>query len=144
MIWKNERVRQEWQAMVVGDVVDLLIPAALYFCELSEGLFGNEPVVTGIHRKDLEQAHIIEVVNEQRLAEGLPPWSPSRKSVHQYWRGIDFRSWVYMVEQREELIVRVNKRFHYGRNLKVLAYHARGTAGHMHLQIPHGESWRMG
>ena len=52
------------------------------------------------------QAELIEIVNAQRVAAGQQPWSPTRKSVHQYWRGIDFRSWIYTEAQRAQIIER--------------------------------------
>ncbi len=142
MKWKTKRVEQEWHEVLVGCQPSLMLPVALLVDALSIEYAGREAIVTGIHRTTLEQADLIVVVNDQRLAAGKQPWSPTRKSVHQYWRGIDFRSWIYTEDQRTKIIGRVNEVFQYGRNLKVLAYHAAGTAGHLHGQVPHGENWR--
>ena len=129
--------------MLAGNSPDALVAPALYFGALSLEISGREAVVTCIQRTADEQLDIVEVVNVQRKAEGRVPWLLTRKSVHQYHRGEDFRSWIYTEVEREELIKRVNRRFNYGRNLKVLAYHTNGTAGHLHMQIPAGRAWRM-
>lgn len=143
MKWKTDRIKNEWGSMVAGKTPDALVPVALFVDAVSLEVAGKEAIITGIVRTDAEQLTIIRLVNEQRKADGLPLWPETRKTVHQYFRGIDFRSWIYSDVQRLNIIDRVNKRFNYGRNLKVLDHHTNGTAGHLHGQNPNVTEWRM-
>lgn len=143
MKYKTDQVKSDWKKMIAGDQSDLLVTVACYVDAISVEITGLQAIVTMICRTQEEQDELIALINPQRIVNGLKPWSLDRKSVHQYLRGIDFRSWIYTEVQRNEIIRRTNKRFAYGRGLKVLRYHANGTAGHLHGQIPHGQTWRM-
>ena len=143
MKWKSNRIKSEWDAMISGESPDALVPVALYGDAISQEISGKEAIITGIGRTDEEQLAMIRLINEQRKAKGLPLWPEDKKSVHQYFRGIDFRNWIYTTKERTKLIRRTNKRFIYGRGLSVLKSHPRGTAGHLHGQVPGIAEWKM-
>ena len=140
--FKSARVHDEWMSMVHGRKPDGLLPVMLYAGYQSMLICGEPAVVTMIWRSDDEQAELLHLRNQQREEVGLAPVSMDTKSVHQLWRGFDLRSRIYTVRQRQELCRRVSTRFDYGRGRKTLAYHPRGTAGHLHGQIPGLEPWR--
>lgn len=136
MKFKSDREAAEYRELVAGSgrVSRLLLPIAALFESLSRELYGIEPVVTGVMRTAAEQAEIAKILR-----------TPGSRSVHEFGRGVDFRSTIYTVSQRDELVARVNARFRYqaadGRLLKVLDYHSQGTGAHLHGQVPEGAIW---
>lgn len=134
MKFKSERERTEFAEVVAGTASALLLPIAATFERLSIDLYGIEPIVTGVRRTAAEQAAIAKILGK-----------PGARSVHEFGRGIDFRSTIYTVEQREELVRQVNRRFRYhagdGRLLRALEYHSQGTGAHLHAQAPEGVTW---
>ncbi len=140
MQYKTQRIAAEWKELVRQK--SLLIPVAQYFELLSLECCHQSPIVTGILRNKAEQIALLEMRNSQRIAEGLEPLSTLTPSVHEHWRGMDFRSWIYTPEQIARLVAGVNGMFVYGGRFKVLAYHPRGSAGHLHMQVPASQRWK--
>lgn len=140
MLFKSDRIRGEW-ATVVSGKYPMLAALGMAVDHLSMEIAGKPAIVTGILRTTPEQTQILAVMNAQRAARGEAPMSVSTVSVHQVWRGIDFRSTIYTAVQRIEIIDRINKMYEYGRGLKTLALHRDGTAEHLHGQVPPGTSW---
>ena len=136
MLYKSEQIREEWEIVRSQKNSRLLLPMALLVDDVSLQVAEVEAVMT----------HIVRADEEQKRLNALLGFRIGRRSVHQYWRGIDFRSWIYTPEQITEICDRVNSTFEYlsgsGRKLKALAYHQRGTGTHLHLQAPAGVIWR--
>ncbi len=141
--FKTERVRKEFGKMVRGEENDALLTVISYAALISREDLDVTPVLTMIYRTEAEQLGLVRIRNEQRLRDGLPLIPEDRMSVHQLWRGFDLRSWVYNDNQRKHLCDRVNARFRYRNKKLVLEFHPRGTAGHLHGQIPDRQIWKM-
>ena len=133
ILFKNPRVEREWGLMVSGERPSLLIPFALTVNLISIEVAGVPAVVTMIYREQYEQDYLLALMGV----------TTKRKSVHQFWRGLDFRSWIYTPRQRARICFLANEEFEYGGGKKCLAFHPRGTAGHLHGQIPGLTPWRM-
>ena len=143
--FKDERIEQEFERVAAGEVGPLLYPVALHMAGESVRVAGKKLLLTGIRRSTEEQRAIVRLVNEQRKRDGLPLWSEERASVHQYWRGFDWRFWIYTKAERLQICESTNQRFRYvsgsGRILDVASIHRHGTAPHGHTQVPAGNTW---
>lgn len=132
MIFKTDRIKEEWALLRSGaqtaPSAPLVVAVALYVDDVSQRVAGRQAVVTGIWRSPAEQA--------QYGVKGA-------RSVHEFWRGVDFRSTIYSADQVDEICAEVNGVFRYSDKLVVLALHNKGTAPHLHGQVPVGRQWRI-
>ena len=137
--FKTEKQAQEWEIVRAQERAEagacLLAPVVLFINDVSLQVADREALVTQFWRPEVDQKAINELLGRRA----------GRRSVHEFWRGADFRSWIYTWDQIQEIVRRVNATFEYrtnsGRVLKVLAYHVRGTARHLHAQVPTGAIW---
>ena len=86
------------------------------------------------YSKHIELTDIFRTEAEQRA---IYPTKPKRKSVHQYWRGVDFVVRGLTQEQCKSICKWINKTFKYGKvPYKTCKYHRIiGNASHFHLQV---------
>ena len=141
MDFKNERIREEMETVKSGEHGFGLWTVMEFTNAVSFAVSGKPILVTGIFRRRDEQLAIYEIINKQRIADGLEPIRPVPASVHEYWRGFDFRWWIYTAEELQLIIEIVNRAFRYRGRLKVLAFHKHGTAPHAHGQVPQLWTW---
>lgn len=96
--------------------------------------FNKDVVVTMILRTQAEQDAIYKgYVNSRGRSYDENPW----KSPHQFWHGIDLRSWIYTESEREKMVDWLNKKGeelgnYYGWTAKV---HTVGKGMHFHVQF---------
>lgn len=141
--FKTDRVREEWGKMMQGTKPAFLVPVVVTFAAYSIDLFGVRPIITMIWRTRDEQKALLIQRNKEREEANLEPVSLAMRSVHEFWRGVDFRSRIYSDGQIDELCEKVNGLFQYGKGLQILAFHLRGSSVHLHLQVPGTSVWRM-
>ncbi len=131
MRFKDARVKAEYAELPTRN--SRLFAVIAFVDAYSQLKFGREALITCILRTKAEQTAICQ---EMGVAYYM--------SVHELWRGVDFRSYVWSDNERAELNRAVNETFFYSPSYKTLAFHVKGTAVHLHGQVPHGTHWRMG
>jgi hypothetical protein len=147
MDFKTDRVRQEWADLrggaVTAPAAPLLVPLALYVDDVSLRLTGKHALVTMIQRDTAEQLDLTDKRNAKLAVEGKPLVAVGTRSVHEFWRGIDFRSWIYDPDEIGAICRDVNAAFRYSDRLVALALHRYGSATHLHGQVPVGRQWKV-
>lgn len=134
MIFKTPRIENEWVELV--DRGGILVAVAATVDTASQLYAGQPATVTDILRTEQEQRDLCEEMEVQHY-----------RSVHEFWRGIDFRSIHWTPEQAHNIVGLVNGQFAYGGRFVVAAIHRKGTAQHLHCQVPpttRARIWRGG
>lgn len=76
--------------------------------------------------------HILRTEEQQRK---FYPRNPRKKSVHQYWRGVDIRTRGLDKDLLRYAIERINYQFPYGKGkVKTCVHHDIGKGDHLHIQ----------
>ena len=117
----SDRIKKEWAELNkknrdLREIVE-------YYSRIVWILWRKHCTLTDIFRTDAEQRKIY-------------PGQPKKKSVHQFWRGVDVRD---NLEYWQEEVMRriINNKFFYDKNrpkLKTLLYHNVGRGSHGHIQ----------
>lgn len=131
MRFLNRRVEREWWQLVHGG--GPIVPVMVYTDHASVIETGHDMLVSGIIRTEAEQRQICRTLSVDYYI-----------SVHQLKRGFDLREDFYADDQTKRICDRVNGEFDYGGGRVVLALHVKGTARHLHGQVPVGSHWKAG
>ena len=132
MIFKTDRIREEFAELTLGGRNPALAAVMLYADHASELIANRAACVTSIFRTRDEQRAICD-----RLE--IAPY----RSVHEFWRGFDLRRRDYTDEEAQAIVAMVTSVFSYGGSLKVLSAKPHGTSAHFHGQAPTGSRWVM-
>ena len=123
MKFKTERLQREW--VELADRGGILVAVVATVDAAVHLVTGAEAVMTDMFRTEQEQIDLCEEM-------GLPHY----RSVHEFWRGADFRSVHWTPEQAHDIVGTVNGQFAYGGRFVVAKIHQKGTAQHLHCQVP--------
>ena len=120
MNFKTDRERDEWAELFNKN--KMLYSIALDVSSFSIREFGIMPLITEIQRSAEENEAI---------------YGYRKVTVHMYWRGLDFRSWLYTTEQVKKIEEYINNKYYYDKNRpskKVCLAHNVGAGMHFHFQ----------
>ena len=133
MKFKADRQREEWES---GQVDLRLVYLVSWIDGWRKIVYPDyEFTVTDVFRTDEEQDKIYLNHNDPKVIEKYKkkPW----KSVHQYFRGVDIRTYDMpgkMAYQLEQLLKQVPYDINRPR-MRTAIFHNVGTGAHMHLQV---------
>ena len=124
--FKTTKIADEFEELISGEQGSpLLLPLALAAAAIIQEETGKPATITEIWRP-----------------AGLYGYA----SVHEFGRGVDFRSKDMTDEQIKRVCDRVNQTFFYmaadGRPRNALALHTKGTEQHLHGMVPAAKTWR--
>jgi len=129
MEFKTSRIEKEWD-LVKRDSPSMA--AVMLYCDqVSLDVAGIGIEVTDLLRLSEEQLALC-------IKIGVDPY----RSVHEYLRGFDLDTDRYTTPQRILIVDLVTEVFEYAHGYPVLAMHTRGTADHLHGQVPHTMRWK--
>ncbi len=124
--FKSDRVLQEWDSPYLSQKLKNII---LILATYSWYIFEKKIIITSIFRTQEEQDKYYST-NENYKKK---PW----KSVHQLWRGVDLRSYIYTDVEIQSLL-KITNTIPYDLNRpnkKTAIYHNVGVGDHLHIQI---------
>ena len=128
MRFKEDRLIEEWDQLKSKN--KLLRNIAMDIDSFCKNNFNQEIIITSIFRTEEEQTKIY----------GYP-----KPSVHMYWRGLDFRSWVFTEEEIKKITEYVSSKYGYDKlrpEKKVAFRHkVKDGAEHFHVQT-HPKSYK--
>ncbi len=120
MKFKTGRQRREFDDVLLDSRLRVMAYALDGFSRRS---FSKEILVTDVFRTGSEQRRYYKGVD-------VPV------SVHQHWRGVDLRSWLFTLEEQRVLCRFINGSFVYSGGRKSAVAHRVGDgAWHFHLQV---------
>lgn len=83
-----------------------------------------------------EDVTVTECKRTREEQRKLYPDEPNKRSVHEFFRGVDLRVWDWKKENINKLKKRINKYWPYGRGKKACLVHNVGRGKHFHIQVP--------
>lgn len=123
--YKTNRILEEWKNPELKDKLKNIVVLLAFY---SWHFFQKKLVVTGIYRTQEEQDRYY-ADNEKYQHK---PWN----SVHQYWRGVDIRSYTYD-DVEIKTLMKIANTIPYDLNRptkKTCIYHDVGKGKHIHIQ----------
>lgn len=131
--FKTDRERDEWNNHNLNPKVKAIVR---YIDSLLSSEYDLSAIITSIYRTREEQ---------QRAAIGIGE-PTNRRSVHEFWRGVDVRVHDWPDSLADAVAAIVNGIFVYDDNrleMKTAIVHGEGENRHLHLQVNSWrESWR--
>ena len=125
LIFSTKRQEEEFENKSLDDRLRLLVYFIWSYIEYN---YKRDMVITDIYRYKHEQDQIYKDNPEYKKK----PWD----SVHQYWRGLDFRSAVFNQSEINNILDYINKIVPYGTpGHFTLICHNVGSGMHFHLQV---------
>ena len=120
MRFKTEIIKKEWKKLAEKN--PFLYQLLKDIEDYSIDQFNLVPVVTCIYRSQEETKRI---------------YGRYKPSVHEFWRGVDIRSWIYTDEQLEQLVNFIKDNYEYDPkrpNKNIVIVHNVGKGKHVHIQ----------
>ena len=123
MKFKDSRVETEWKySSEISSRVKKIAEIFVGYVQLN---FNKDAVITHILRTEMEQTEFYK--DDQKFK--ISPW----KSVHQFGRGIDFRSRDFTPDELKKIEAFMNL-IDYSKDKKTCTIHNIGQGMHIHLQ----------
>ncbi|MBI5117534.1 hypothetical protein HZA56_13745 [Candidatus Poribacteria bacterium] len=120
LAFKSPRQRQEFYSPKLDARLFWIIGLIALWVSRKHGL---APELTDVYRTGEEQRRIY-------------PNEPTRRSVHQFWRGCDIVARGLNAAAHAEIRDFVNRLFHYGKpGHETCIYHDVGKGWHLHVQV---------
>ena len=129
ILFKTENEKQEWNDSKLDNRLKFIVYSISGYVKEK---WNVDLTITEVFRIQQEQDRVYKDNPEYKIS----PWL----SVHQEWRGIDFRSTDFTNEQINELLKYINDIVDYGRIGKnTMICHDVGSGLHLHLQVSYLE-----
>ena len=121
VLFKTNAERKEWKALekINPRLLNLIIKTA----QFTKKNFNKPLILTELHRTNAEQASLYGA-------------NYKKKSWHQFWSAVDFRSRIFTNGEILSIIEFIKKEFKgEGKNLKVLYHRISGSVYHFHVTL---------
>jgi len=108
-------IEDEWMKLLL--INPKLVFITLRFCQLA----GGEITITHLYRTEKQQ-------------RAFYPDDPNKRSVHEFWRGVDVRTKDLDSKVVAEAVNMLNAEFYYDNKRNTALVHTIGRGVHLHLQ----------
>ncbi len=84
-----------------------------------------------------------EILRDEETQREYYPDDPDKVSVHQFWRGIDFRSHDFTEDEINKIVEFLNSNVYYGKDGVVVCIYHDVKGIHLHVQVGHEDKVRL-